>query len=367
MAQAIIRPIVHGFIGLCYRTEVEGEENFPHDGRHVYTPTHPSVMDPPMISKLTRRDMRYMADVNLFKSRIGASILSWGGAFPVNRRDFSAATLEHAVDVVKAGKGFCIFPEGGMPYQERDGKVGPFKRGAAHIAIKGGAESVVPIAIDYQKDTEPRIGSEVANAFLSLGIAATAIAGMLLGGPARVIATTVSGALTGAYALGKTLKARAKQRKWFNPTSRFVAQLVGGIIGGAVGAVTGNALSEHLPRAAQVALGAGAGASAYKMGDAYIHRDVARIVVGQPIPVQPYVDEYGDTRAAVNSLTTDLQRTMGHMKAGLTGVPYDESAPKFLQGVVSHYGDEKDEYPSLLPDIQFPELQLPELPVEPYP
>ena len=63
------------------------------------------------------------------------------------------------------------------------------------------------------------------------------------------------------------------------------------------------------------------------IANAWRTRDVAQVVIGEPLTVEDYVQEYGK-RPAQGKLTEDLHGSIGEMKAELSGVPYDTQAPK---------------------------------------
>lgn len=334
LAQKLVKPLVAGLVATAYRVEVEGIENFPQEGAHVYAPTHPSIFDPPVVAGIVKRDMRYMADIGLFKNSVGAKLLTWGGGFPVDRTNPSPTTIKHAVEVVQEGHGLCIFPEGGIPATHKHGQINSFKKGAAFAAIQGGAETVVPIAIDYQPDTKPRKLEKLVALASSTALAvSTALAGHLDGWCRW--APALSGAVSGAYLLGKKLRSQAKH-KWYNIAPKVLAGLGGGAVGGALGATVATLATGLVNGPAGFALGVALGGSGgffgYKLAEAFIHRDVARVKVGEPIPVAPYRDD----PKGVDHLTEEMHRRIGHLKADLTGVPYDDKAPKFLRGFLEH-------------------------------
>src|SRR5207245_2601084 len=100
---------------------IEGKENFPKQGAHVYTPTHQSMLDSLLIGVLSNRDIRYMAKIQVFQGLMG-KLTAWGGAFPVDREHPSPRSLQHAIDILKQKKGFCLFPEGGIVDNEKYGQ-----------------------------------------------------------------------------------------------------------------------------------------------------------------------------------------------------------------------------------------------------
>ena len=81
-------------------------------------------------------------------------------------------------------------------------------------------------------------------------------------------------------------------------------------------------------RGAIVAALAG-GIAAVGFAENWRNRPMAIIQAGEAIDTAPYLAmAEKDRSAATTALTEELHRRIGTMKAGLSGVPYDEAAPK---------------------------------------
>ncbi|MGE0492700.1 MAG: lysophospholipid acyltransferase family protein [Vulcanimicrobiota bacterium] len=336
--KAVTKPVAKGLVNLVYRVEREGE--MPEGGGHVLAVTHPSIFDPPMVGIHAKHDTRFVADVGLFRSSLGAKILTGSGAFPVNRRAPGPSTIGHMVEVVETGKDLCVFPEGGMALSEKHGKLGPIKKGAAFAAIRGGAKSVVPISITYQDNTQAHPGEKRINTAVATAIAAGTVLGATLGGPTtRAISLGLGAGLTAAFATGKTISNKMVNKKWFNPSPKILAILGGslgaGIAGGTVVGLTQSLLPAPVGLALGVGLGVAGGLAAKAIGESYIDRRVAKMTIGEEIPVAPYLAQE-DSRQAVNDLSVEIHRRLGQLKADQSGVPYDDEANKFLKGFVLH-------------------------------
>ncbi len=328
--QTLCRTLNKALIAGCFRLEVEGEENMPHTGAHVYAPAHPSMFDPPLVAALTPRQMRYLANVYVFDGFRG-KMMTWGGAFPLNREQPNIKTMRHCVDTLKAGHGLCIFPEGGIADPQKDGHVGPLKRGAAYFALRGGAESVVPIGIRYIQDEKKRTGETLVGALAAVGVAATGLAAGAIGGyPARIAVATLAGALTGAYAAGKLIYDRTDNPEWFDPFPKYFAMLNAGSLGAAAGAAVGGFSAALFPEAAGVVAGVtgftGALAT-YGIVKGWRDRDIARVVIGKPIKTAEFRNR--PIREGTRALTVELHRQLGAVTSQLSGVPYDDTLEKF--------------------------------------
>ncbi|MCA9794613.1 MAG: 1-acyl-sn-glycerol-3-phosphate acyltransferase [Candidatus Eremiobacteraeota bacterium] len=319
--QSIIRPVLRGLAALEVRLEERGFEHLPRQGAHLYCPNHVSAFDVPLTITLPVKDLRFMGTVDLFQSPLGAKVAGWSGGFPVNKVSPSEITKEHSVEVVREGAGFLIYPEGRFTDEGERGGIGPFKKGAAAAALLGGAESVVPMAIHYGPNTKPRHLERVLG--LVAG-AATAGALLLPADPiARGVAGAVGGGLLGAYLGNRVGRSRAVTKEAWNPGPRIVGGLKGAGWGALVGAGAGLALAASpLPALA-------GGIAAVGFAENWRNRPMAIIQAGEAIDTAPYLAlAEKDRSAATTALTEELHRRIGTMKAGLSGVPYDEAAPK---------------------------------------
>ncbi len=320
-----LKAISNALLSTGYKIETQGQENLPKDGAHVYTFNHPTVLDPVLALNLVEQDMRTVANIEVFRHPVSAKIMEWAGAYPVDRRNPSMVTKRHPVELLQQGVSLGVFPEGGNAPEEQHGQIGAFKKGPAYCAIHGGAETVVPTVFDFQ----PAQPKSRARALLagSAAFALTAGASLLGGGAAtgaRIAVGTLSGALVGGAAGRKF----AKPGKWYDPTPDLLGRLGGGAAGAAAGGVLAalaGPLEQVLPSTLSATITGLAGAAAvYGLTRSREKRTVARVLVGQPIEVKPFRNQ----EDPVKDLTVALHQKMGAMKSKLSGVPYDENAPK---------------------------------------
>jgi len=128
---------------LWFRLRVRGVQNIPAQGAAIVTANHKSFMDAFLIGLATRRHVRFMAKVEIFRGPLGWLLVRLG-AFPVRRRHADAESLETA-RVILAGDGLVVmFPEG-TRVDEPDALGSPH-HGAARLALATGAP-IVPTAI----------------------------------------------------------------------------------------------------------------------------------------------------------------------------------------------------------------------------
>ena len=136
-------PVIRGL----FRERVHGLENIP-EGGFVLAPNHVSNLDPwPLgIPLWPQRQLNWMAKSELYKPVVG-TLISWGGAFPVQRGTGDEGAIETAVERVKDGEVVVIFPEW---TRQTKGLVKRYearpRTGAARVALRAGAP-LVPAAI----------------------------------------------------------------------------------------------------------------------------------------------------------------------------------------------------------------------------
>jgi len=287
----------------------------------LFCPTHPTALDPALLIANTPRDVRTMANMYVFKGLAGP-IMTAAGAFPVNREKGDKGTITHSEDVLREGKALCIFPEGNT---EPGDQVTPIKKGAAIIGLNA-AEKIVPVGVHYSaaKPTEGISPWWVALASAGAAYAAGPTAGAALG-----LAMTAA-VLGGKYAYAKTPDPGPH-----NPINQYGAALGGGAAGAVAGGIVGALLARYVPSSLSWGLAAFGG---YKMQEALNNRQIATLRYEKPIGLEPY-RAMPDRRAAVDKLTEDLHRALGQSKAALSGVPYDESAPKFRGKIIETLKD----------------------------
>lgn len=328
----LVKPINKLLVNGRYRVEVRGAD-IPDEsqGGTVICPTHCSTMDPPLMATLIDRDTRSMAAYDQFQG-IRGKMIEWGGAYPIYRTRPSREALIHSVEVIRDGKALKIYPEGGIPDEEKQGKIGPFKEGPAAFAIKGKATTMVPAAIHYHKDTESRPLEFVGGLLASAAVAGGGLLAASAAGPVlRTVAGVVTGAAAGAYLGGKIQDARTPEKDWWEPWPKYLSTLAGGAIGavagGAVAGVTSSLLPEQAARTALQVSSVAGGIGTFGIASALRNRDLASVIICDPLVVDDYVQQYGE-KEAQTKLTEDLHTAMGTAKAELTGIPYDPDAPK---------------------------------------
>jgi 1-acyl-sn-glycerol-3-phosphate acyltransferase len=137
---------------LLFRIRAWGVENVPRRGSVVLVSNHQSFLDPPALGLCLPRQIHYMARASLFRLWPAGAVLRGWHAMPIERGTSDLAAIRLAIDVLRAGHGLLLFPEG---TRTRDGSIGPFKPGFAMVAARARVP-VMPAAIDGAFGAWPR-------------------------------------------------------------------------------------------------------------------------------------------------------------------------------------------------------------------
>jgi 1-acyl-sn-glycerol-3-phosphate acyltransferase len=125
------------------KVRVVGTERIP-SGVCLFVANHTSSADAPAVVGAIPRRIAILLKESLFKWPIvGPAFLS-ARFIPVNRnaRESAMASVDKAIESLKAGQSFLIYPEG---TRSPDGRLQEFKKGAVVMAIKAGVP-IVPVA-----------------------------------------------------------------------------------------------------------------------------------------------------------------------------------------------------------------------------
>lgn len=139
----IVRAIVIAVLKLLFRFRIEGEGNVPASGPFILVANHLHNLDPVFTCAASPRPVHYMAKVELFRVPVLRTIISWVGAFPVNRGKMDREAIRRGQAVLKAGYGLGIYPEGTRSLSMKIERALP---GAGLFAVKGDV-LVVPCAV----------------------------------------------------------------------------------------------------------------------------------------------------------------------------------------------------------------------------
>ncbi|NLX00205.1 MAG: 1-acyl-sn-glycerol-3-phosphate acyltransferase [Actinomycetales bacterium] len=150
----VLIPLSHA----VYRPTIEGRENVPRTGGVLLASNHRSFIDSFAIPLATPRPVNFLAKSDYFTgSGLGGafrrSLFTAMGAIPVDRNSASAAqeSLDAALEVIKAGGAFGIYPEG---TRSRDGRLYRGRTGVAWLALEADVP-VVPVGLIGTENIQP--------------------------------------------------------------------------------------------------------------------------------------------------------------------------------------------------------------------
>ncbi|KFK29629.1 hypothetical protein AALP_AA7G158700 [Arabis alpina] len=128
-----------------YKINIEGLENLPSsDTPAVYVSNHQSFLDIYTLLSLGK-SYKFISKTGIFVIPVIGWAMSMMGVVPLKRMDPRSQVdcLKRCMELLKKGASVFFFPEG---TRSKDGRLGPFKKGAFSIAAKTGVP-VVPIAL----------------------------------------------------------------------------------------------------------------------------------------------------------------------------------------------------------------------------
>lgn len=137
----ILRPIITFLFKTLYRPRIIGSENIPKNGRIILAGNHTHNLDSAMLISSTKRNIHFLAKVELFKG-FKKILFSNMGLIPVNRKIKDHNVLIRAYNYLENEKVIGIFPEGTFG----NGKILPFKIGAVKMAYETKCD-IIPFSI----------------------------------------------------------------------------------------------------------------------------------------------------------------------------------------------------------------------------
>lgn len=155
LARFVFKPLLRAAL----RPEVRGRENIPASGPCIVASNHISFFDSIVIPAASPRQISFLAKAEYFTGR-GISG-AWNrfffdkiaGAIPVDRDETRAAqmSLDAALEVLRAGGAFGIYPEG---TRSRDLRLHRGHTGLGHLVLESGAP-VVPVGVTGTDRIQP--------------------------------------------------------------------------------------------------------------------------------------------------------------------------------------------------------------------
>ncbi len=152
------RLLVRGSLKALCRPEIIGAEHVPTEGGFIVASNHLSFLDSVIIQALLPRTVSFFAKAEYFnqpglKGKISKNFFESVGSIPVERGEQAASVnaLKSLVDIIEAGRGVGIYPEG---TRSRDGKLYRGRTGVGWLALSTGVP-VVPVGLIGTEKLQP--------------------------------------------------------------------------------------------------------------------------------------------------------------------------------------------------------------------
>lgn len=162
-----IQIFINPFLRLLYRVEIINKKNsyvMPKGGL-ILCCNHASSLDPIMMCAYFPRPIYFISKIELFRNKFVKFVLEFFNSFPVNREGVGRNAVGTAVEILKTGNVFGIYPEG---TRSPSGEMGEVRRGVGLIAYLGNVP-ILPMAI-YNSKKVPRENNNKKYLFLKIKI-----------------------------------------------------------------------------------------------------------------------------------------------------------------------------------------------------
>lgn len=146
MSYKIFRFLLRVIYRILFRLQAVGTEHVPAEGPVIIASNHISLLDPPAVGVLIKRQVHFMAKEELFKVPVLGPLIRSFGAYPVKRGGVSIDAIKSSINLLKSGKMMGVFPEGTRQKVDDPAAAAGAKKGTAMIALRSNA-TVVPVAI----------------------------------------------------------------------------------------------------------------------------------------------------------------------------------------------------------------------------
>lgn len=142
---SLVKPLLKFLIWFVYHPTVVGKENIPKEGPVVLAGNHTRWSDPPTLCAIVpKRQVHFLAKIELFKKKSTSWIAKGMGCIPVDRKIHDKGALDSAINALKKDLCIGIFPEGTI--NRTDDVIMPFKIGAVKMSHDAKA-TLVPFII----------------------------------------------------------------------------------------------------------------------------------------------------------------------------------------------------------------------------
>jgi 1-acyl-sn-glycerol-3-phosphate acyltransferase len=135
------------------RVRFHGHDRVRQHDPCIFIANHQSMVDVWVMLTLVPPNTRFVAKQELFRIPVFGWVLARSGCIAIDRgkRSVAIRSLRQAGERIRAGRSVVLYPEGS---RSLDGRLGPFKKGAFHLALSA-AVPVVPVAITGSFEVMP--------------------------------------------------------------------------------------------------------------------------------------------------------------------------------------------------------------------
>lgn len=152
MLYRLLFPIVNWIARMLAHVTVTGVEHMPRAGGLIVVSNHLTNFDALIIGMCFKRELHYMAKIELYRNPILARIITALNAFPVHRGEPDRAAIRRAEELLRSGRIVGLFPEG---HRSEAAAVQASKGGIALIARRANVP-ILPIAVTGTEYLGPR-------------------------------------------------------------------------------------------------------------------------------------------------------------------------------------------------------------------
>jgi 1-acyl-sn-glycerol-3-phosphate acyltransferase len=147
--KGVLTPVLHA----SCRIRTEGRHHLPKRGPVILAANHRSFLDSIFLPLVVHRRVTFVAKAEYFDNPKTAWFFRGVGQIPIRREGGSASerALDSAMDVLRSGKVFGIYPEG---TRTRDGLLHRGHTGVARLALRSSAP-IVPVGMIGTDEVQP--------------------------------------------------------------------------------------------------------------------------------------------------------------------------------------------------------------------
>ena len=150
----VMRPVAVPLLRAVFRIRVEGRHHIPKRGAAILASNHLSALDHVVLPAATRRPIVNISKVEHFENPVKRWFFRQWSVIPLARGTGDQEAMDAARAALRAGKLFCIYPEG---TRSRDGNLHKGHTGVARLALELRVP-VIPVAMKGTFEAYPKGG-----------------------------------------------------------------------------------------------------------------------------------------------------------------------------------------------------------------